>query len=109
MGECRWLINKGGGVGQRPAPGDIRTQGHSPPAFNLRGGPQAKVKKPRFLASPRSAAGRGLQPSGRTKGGAAWGYAPDGSCSLVVGRAIDNESPTRRSGRRSEARRVGKE
>src|SRR3546814_10741842 len=69
MGECPWVRNKGGGVGQRPAPGDIRTQGHSPPAFNLRGGPQAKVKKPRFLASPRSAAGRGLQPSGRTKGG----------------------------------------
>src|SRR3546814_1416154 len=27
-----WVRNKGGGVGQRPAPGDIRTQGYPHPA-----------------------------------------------------------------------------
>src|SRR3546814_4535324 len=31
-GECPWVRNKGGGVGRRPMPGDIRIQGHSPPA-----------------------------------------------------------------------------
>src|SRR3546814_1514547 len=30
--ECPWGRNKGGGVGRRPAPGDIRPQGHSQPA-----------------------------------------------------------------------------
>src|SRR3546814_2774943 len=30
--ECPWGRNKGGGVGRRPTPGDIRPQGHSHPA-----------------------------------------------------------------------------
>src|SRR3546814_12874106 len=28
---CPWVRNKGGGVGHRPTPGDIRTQGHPHP------------------------------------------------------------------------------
>src|SRR3546814_7602586 len=46
--ECPWVRNQGGGVGQGPTPGDIRTQGHSYP-------PPHPLQMPAF--NPGTAAG----------------------------------------------------
>src|SRR3546814_8364654 len=51
-GECPLVRNKGGGVGRRPIPGNIRIQGHSPPA-------PGRTQTPRFFCVDRMRTSRG--------------------------------------------------